>query len=127
MEEFRSPIADSVCCALFNLGTLTEDDFEEKIFFEGDMDYPLESANDSGYLEFDSKEEIGETNVKAVLLSKAGLKKVISAFENKLETQILYQPTGDKLSYKRIIYEQAEHYKRVINGEETEYKAYYFK
>lgn len=35
-EEFRSPIADSLCCSLFNLGTLKEDDFEEVVFGETD-------------------------------------------------------------------------------------------
>ena len=72
------------------------------------------------------KEEI-QTDKKGILLTKAGLKKVIAAFENKMDTLILYSPTGQKISYSRIIYEQVEHYKRVINGEETEYKAYYLK
>ena len=36
IEEFRSPIADSLCCSLFNLGTLKEDDFEEVVFGETD-------------------------------------------------------------------------------------------
>ena len=29
MEEFRSPVCDSVCCSLFNLGTLKSEDFEK--------------------------------------------------------------------------------------------------
>lgn len=114
MEEFRSAIADSVCCALFNLGTLNKEDFEVKNFSEDDTDYPLESSS-------------AEEDVKAVLLTKAGIKKVIAAFESKMDSMILYQPTGQKISYKKILYEQAEHYKRVVSGEETEYKAYYFK
>ena len=44
-----------------------------------------------------------------------------------MDSLILYAPTGQKIPYKKIIYEQAEHYKRVVSGEETEYKAYYFK
>jgi CRISPR-associated protein Cas1 len=122
MEEFRSAIADSVCCALFNLGTLNKDDFEVKMFSEDDIDYPL----DEGQLG-DEQEENSNMAIQAVLLTKPGIKKVIAAFETKMDTLILYQPTGQKLSYNKIIYEQAEHYKRVISGEETEYKAYYFK
>lgn len=29
VEEFRTPVADTLCCSLFNHGTLHEDDFEE--------------------------------------------------------------------------------------------------
>ena len=124
MEEFRSPIADSVCCALFNLGTLKEEDFEVKKFSEGDSDFPL----DVNAIPDTADEREAENNaIKAVLLTKDGIKKVISAFEAKMDSVVLYQPTIQKLSYKKIIFEQAEHYKRVINGEETEYKAYYFK
>lgn len=123
MEEFRSAIADSVCCALFNLGTLTEADFEDKLFSEDDADYPLEKYNSK---DSDAQESL-EKNVKAVLLTESGIKKTITAFEAKMNTTILYQPSGQKMSYKKIIYAQAEHYKRVISGEETEYKAYYFK
>ena len=68
-----------------------------------------------------------EQNQTGILLSKAGIKKVITAFEAKMNSQILYLPTGQKLSYTAIIFRQVQHYKRVINEEETEYKAYYFK
>ena len=122
MEEFRSAIADSVCCALFNLGTLNQEDFEIKKFSEDDADYPLENGQTG-----EGKDENSEEEINAVLLTKVGIKKVIAAFENKMDTLILYQPTGKKISYQKIIYEQAEHYKRVITGEETEYKAYYLK
>lgn len=61
------------------------------------------------------------------MLTKNGIKKVISAFENKLDTLIFYSPTNQKISYAKIIYEQVIHYKRVILGEEKEYKAYFFK
>ncbi len=129
IEEFRSPIADSLCCSLFNLGTLVEDDFETVAFDEDNPDYPMDSDEEKNQPIPDSsleKEEI-QTEKKGVLLTKAGLKKVIAAFENKMDTLILYSPTGQKISYSKIIYEQVEHYKRVINGEETEYKAYYLK
>lgn len=122
MEEFRSAIADSVCCALFNLGTLNQEDFEIKKFSEDDADYPLENGQTG-----EGQDENSEEEINAVLLTKVGIKKVIAAFENKMDTLILYQPTGKKISYQKIIYEQAEHYKRVITGEETEYKAYYLK
>jgi len=125
IEEFRSPIADSLCCALFNLGTLKPEDFEKVDFTNEEAPFPNQIKegdmfNDSENIEFD-------TGIKGVLLTKLGLKKVIKAFEEKMDTLILYQPLNMKISYSKIIYEQVAHYKRVITGEESEYKAYYFK
>lgn len=125
MEEFRTPIADSVCCNLFNMGTLKETDFESVSFDESDGDFPLEQ-----HLEIsgsDTEIDITEKNSCGILLTKSGLKKVITAFENKMDSLIFYPPKNQKLSYAKIIYEQVIHYKRVILGEESEYKAYYFK
>ena len=122
MEEYRTPIADSVCCALFNLGTLKETDFETVTFSEESADYPLDTL-DGG----EHTDDVQEATTKGVLLTKDGIKKVIAAFEAKMDSLILYAPTNEKIAYKRIVYMQTEHYKRVINGEEQEYKAYYFK
>lgn len=125
MEEFRSPICDSVCCSLFNLGTLKPDDFEKKEFSAESDEYPLdkEDCND----ESGADENTDSYSMDGILLTKNGIKKVISAFEAKMNSLILYSPTGQRISYSKIIYHQAQHYKRVINEEETEYKAYYFK
>ena len=129
IEEFRSPIADTLCCSLFNLGTLCEEDFETVVFDQDSLDNPIDSAEkDGAAIPDNSLEKEGDSfDGKGVLLTKAGLKKVIAAFESKMDTLILYSPTGQKISYAKIIYEQVERYKRVINGEETEYKSYYFK
>lgn len=121
MEEFRTPIADSVCCSLFNLGILKIGDFEKKKFSNDSEEFPLEKTPDS------SDETISESFDNGILLTKEGIKKVISLFEEKIDTQILYLPKNEKISYKKIIYEQAAHYKRVMSGEEIEYKSYYFK
>lgn len=126
MEEFRVPIADTVCCSLFNLSILKPDDFEEKYFTEDDADYPFEKSALPDSVDEKQVDEI-KSKIKAVLLTKDGVKKVISAFEEKIMSSVFYQPTESKLSYIRIIYAQAAHYRRVIAGEETEYKAFYFK
>lgn len=125
MEEFRTPIADSICCNLFNMGTLKEGDFENVVFTETDEDFPLEQNQeipDSASEGMDAHKGQG-----GVLLTKNGLRKVIAAFEQKLDTVIFYPPTNQRLSYAKILYEQVIHYKRVILGEESEYRAYYFK
>ncbi len=123
VEEFRVPVADSVCCALFNLGTLNENDFEEKVFSSDSEDLPLDNEPETI---FSAGEQVSIPE-KGILLTKTGIKKVIAAFEEKMDSSILYLPKNSKLSYRRIIYEQVEHYKRVITGEETSYRSYYFK
>ncbi len=146
MEEFRSPVCDTVCCSLFNLGTLKPEDFEKVEFSAESEDFPLEKTEQIEQLKqgeqlegepdlqnsADSADNEGDKNSTeqsqtGILLTKAGIKKVITAFEAKMNSQILYLPTGQKLSYTAIIFRQVQHYKRVINEEETEYKAYYFK
>ncbi len=131
MEEFRSPIADSVCCTLFNLGTLKEDDFEQVDFSADSADYPIEKTSlESKNIPDASDECFDNTDTSidtGILLTKSAVKKVITAFESKMNSQILYTPTGQKISYTRILYAQAEQYKRVISGEETEYRTYFFK
>lgn len=92
MEEFRTPVADAICCSLFNLGILYPEDFHT--------------------------EEFPEEGCTGILLTKDGLNKVIAAFEEKMETGINYQ---------KIIYAQAEQYRRVIAGEEAEYISYHQK
>jgi len=110
MEEFRTPIVDTLCCALFNMGTLSPDDFC--------------TVTDG---EDDDMEIIDEQTKKPVLLTKDGLKKVIPAFEKKLETVVYYPPVASQLSWQMIIIEQVKHLKRVILGEETTYKGYVYK
>lgn len=130
MEEFRSPICDSVCCSLFNMGTLKPEDFEEKEFSAESDDFPLEIEQEKGDSDLLSENDV-QTEMSprqfGILLTKAGIKKAISAFEAKLNSLILYAPSGQKLSYAKIIYQQVQHYKRVINEEEREYKPYYFR
>ena len=104
---------------------MKEDDFEQVNFSVDDNDFPLEQNNNIPDTTEDS--ELFEKTKNGILLTKNGIKKVISAFENKLDTLIFYSPTNQKISYAKIIYEQVIHYKRVILGEEKEYKAYFFK
>ena len=125
MEEYRTPIVDTLCCALFNLGILNINDFEKVNFSTKSIEYPLQSDGqviDSGDKEIPAYEE-----KKGVLLAKDGLKKVISQFEKKLETKIYYEPSNQQLTYKRIMREQINQFKRVINKEQIEYKPLVFK
>ncbi len=111
MEEFRTPIVDTTAAALFNLGVLNPENFEEKIFSKNEDEYPIEEDG----------EQVALEEKKGVLLTKEGLKKAIIHFERKLDTEIFYPPLGQTITYKRVIREQASHFHRLINGEEREY------
>ena len=111
MEEFRTPVADTLCCALFNHGVLSPDDFR--------------TITDDENVSADS--DVHDAGEKAVLLTKSGLNKVIPAFEKKIDTLVYYLPSETQLSINKIIIEQVKHFKRVILGEEKVYKGYLYK
>ena len=98
-EEFRTPVVDTLCCSLFNLGVLSLEDFNV----------------------------ITEDEERPVLLTKDGLKKVIIAFQKKMDTLVHYPPAESQLSWQMIIIEQVRHLKRVILGEEMIYKGFLYK
>lgn len=118
MEEYRTPIADTLAVAMFNQGSLNEGDFREVVFSVDDDDFPLESR-DPG----DPESAIVEEK-KGVLLTKSGLDKVIRRLENKYDTDLYYKPLLRKLTYRKLIREQVRHFKRVISGEEAAYKPF---
>lgn len=115
MEEFRSPLCDTLTVALFNLGILNPDDFRQIDFSSNDEEYPLEPMDE---------EEDKLSTRKGVLLSRDGLKKVIEKFETKLDETYYYMPLQKQLSYRKIIAQQVAHCKRVINDEEKEYRPF---
>jgi CRISPR-associated protein Cas1 len=118
MEEYRTPIADTLCCSLFNLAILEPDDFEKVIFTTESIEYPLPEEQNID----EANTSIAIQEKKGILLTKKGLKKVISHLEKKLNTLIYYQPLMRQISYKRLIHEQVKHFKRVLEGEEGDYK-----
>ena len=114
VEEYRTPIAEALTVTLFNLNILKEDDFREVNFSSKDDEFPLEPDSEN--------EPELVINKRAVLLNNDGLKKVISQFEKRLSSEYFYTPENRKLFYKELIHHQVRHFKRVIIGEEKEYK-----
>lgn len=117
MEEYRTPIADTITCALFNLGILNKEDFREVSFANNDDEYPLDMESEAK-----DDENIAIKTNKGILLTQDGITKVIKQFEKKLDEKYYYQPAGQSISFRQIIREQIKHFKRVINGEEITYK-----
>ena len=113
-EEFRVPIADTICCDLFNLGILKPNDFEQKILTNESFDYSNDAAPPS------------DTSTNSILLTQQGLRKVIDAFEKKLNTSISAVEQKN-ISYREIIFSQIESYKKMLSGACKNYTPYYFK
>lgn len=121
MEEYRTSIGDTLCCALFNLGILSRSDFNTSIFSTDDVENPLDAP-----VEILEDTIVTETSDKltGVLLTTDGLKKVSTQFEEKMNTLIFYPPIGEKISYQKVIIEQIRHFSRVLLGEEQGYKPF---
>jgi len=93
MEEFRTPIADTLCCYLFNDNILQPEDFEPR---------------DEG-----------------IYLNKWGLKKTVTVFEEKMEKSIKVEEK--KLTYRELIFYQAEKYKKMIMNKNEIYLPFRYK
>lgn len=118
IEEFRTPICDTLACALFNLGILGIGDFEERVFSPSDDEQPLEQEG----AEEGSSDVIDETiQIAGVLLGKPGLQKAAEKFEEKMDTLIIHPSLGEKVSYFMAMAEQVRQFKRVLLSEESTY------
>lgn len=115
MEEFRTPLVDTLTCALFNMAVLKQEDFRT-VCMDNQVD-SIESEPESP----ESIDVPGEYT-KAVLLTKEGLRKVVAKFEKKLQDEHLYEPAGKRINYKRMMHEQVKMYKRLVLGLEETYK-----
>ena len=104
MEEFRVPLGDTIACSLFRKNQLGPDDFRK-----GDED----SENDDKQY--------------SILLEKKAISSVVSAFENKLQEEVLYPPLGYSIPYWKIIQQQIHHYRLIVEGEDKEYIPMYFR
>lgn len=142
MEEFRVIVVDTLCLSLFNLGILKKEHFvqispeeEDEINEEKDdveMDkvvndrFGLMSKGGSSEF-FDvppqrmvedgvdiNREDKGKLPVQ---LTKEALKKVIQAFEKKLQTEFYYEPLDRVITYEKAIFEQARQYRKVVEEE----------
>ena len=120
VEEFRVPLADTLTVSMFNLGVLAEGNFED-VSFAGDGDYPRQPEKSEAESDDDGPEKRG------VLLTKEGLRKVITQFEKKLDTPFFYPPVDGRITHKKIFFEQIKHFRRVLTGEESRYNPFQIK
>jgi CRISP-associated protein Cas1 len=145
MEEFRSIIAETLTLSLFNLKILQRADFEIDAPLQPETEsvpaaiIPDVTADPIGLIsikeddatQFDVPEQRMET-VSAesnpatgkypVKLKPDAFKRVIDAFEKKLTTEFYYPPAERKMTYADAIIYQANHYRKVVEGEVEQYQ-----
>lgn len=138
MEEFRVIICDTLVLSLFNLATLTSEDF---VLHEVETSLErVKSVNDSlGWInkpeldsevydvpisDIDNEEEISKNSKGRlpVIIKSESISKVIQGFERKLETEFFYEPKERKITYDEAILEQAAMYRKLVEGEISVYR-----
>ena len=142
VEEFRTPVADALTLSLFNLGVLKKDDFQtvepearpraqnEGEIIERACQDPLGQVtmpDDSEF--FDLPDQPGNQGPdKAcdgkhpVRLTPSALKRVITAFEKKMNTSFHHPLAERSLTYSEAMIFQAGLYRRIVEGEATTYQ-----
>jgi len=103
IEEYRSPLCDTLCCSLFNLAILTPQDFRV-----ADADAEMDGI--------DSQEMNTAGSCQATLLTTDGMRKVLSQFEKKLLQTHIYPLDEKSYTYGTILKKQILLYKQVIGG-----------
>lgn len=144
MEEFRPIIADTLALSLFNLKILKKDDFyiEKPSDEDGGGDAPERLADvtkdpmgtiSGSVLESDtfdlpeqrmddSRASSAPTGKYPVKLLDDAFRRVIDAFEKKLTTSFYYPPAERHLTYSEALIFQAQHFRKVIEGEAAVYQ-----
>lgn len=110
IEEYRTPIANTLTCSLFNQGTLKKDDFRVGEKYENSESEDIEQL-----VQIENDVKVG------VYLTENGMKKAVNAFEKKLKDTHFYPELEKTIPYDRIFREQILLYKSVINNNRNHY------
>ncbi|MBX6423224.1 CRISPR-associated endonuclease Cas1 [Thermosulfurimonas sp. F29] len=102
MEEWRPVIVDTVVIRVLNWKTIKPEDFTQETF--PDEEEPKE--------------------IQPVKLGRAGLKKFVKQFQERLKEEALYPPRGKRFRYADILREQVYLLARVLKGESPEYRPF---
>ena len=123
MEEWRPLVVDTLVLSVFNLKSLTLEDFVKTGEIEHDSGRDV--FEDEGVSESADRTEgtDGKGDVTLpVKLTDAGFRKFIVQFERKMHQKIKHHLTQQQLSYRDCIREQVRHFARVVRGEEKRYQ-----
>jgi CRISPR-associated protein Cas1 len=144
VEEFRAPLADTVALALFNLRVLKREDFYVHVPPVLPLPQPAHDELDAvsrdplgAMSALEDEEELfdlpdqqldppadeveGRRATGAVKLHPAAFKKVIAAFEKKLQTEFHHPAADCRMTYAEALVFQARQFRRLVEGEAAEY------
>jgi CRISPR-associated protein Cas1 len=145
MEEFRPIIADSLTLSLFNLHILKKGDFYMEKPANADTvvadaeDQPDVTKDPMGMINpvctdaeifdlpvqrMDDMQVVDSqpTTKYPVKLRPEAFQRVIENFERKLTTEFYYAPTERTITYAEALIHQANHFRKVIEGEAKVYQ-----
>lgn len=120
MEEWRPVIIDTLVLSVFNLKTLTREDFviSDSPDLEGDAE-----ALDADPPDESNPESLpGAPDRLPVRLTDTGFRKFITQFERKMQQRIKYHLSNQQLTQRDCLREQVRHFARYVRGEEDRYQ-----
>ena len=147
VEEFRAILADTLTLSLFNLRTLQPADFEkiepEPVRQpEAETDTPesnltavlndplgrMNSCDAESIFDIPSQQTLNPVeaesngNKLSIKLTPTAFRQVLTAFERKLAKEFFHPLAERRISYAEALVFQARQYRRVVEGEITEYQ-----
>lgn len=108
LEEFRYPLVDRFTLYLNNKGILAPEDFEEAAPESEAAATPDQAASS------DERAEAAPDPPQGIRLTRDGLRKYLTAWEDWLSRPALDEATGDRVHYREIFRRQAERLARAI-------------
>ncbi len=109
MEEFRPVLVDSLVLYVINRGII-----QTKHFFRPEDREPAA-------FDFAETEPIKEEY--PIILTHEGMKRFVASFEERLNTRILYEPSGKRLTYRGVLLEQVRRFASFLT-EDLPYRAF---
>lgn len=116
IEEFRPVIVDATVIRAVNTRQIGASDFvrvsEEDLVAEEEIWRQLDEARSP------DTEEPDTAPPRQVMITSAGLKKWLLAFERRLDDRTHHEGTGTQLAYRQVLREQVHAFARHLRGEQ---------
>ncbi len=109
MEEFRPVLVDALVLYVINRGII-----QTKHFFRPEQREPAA---------FDFAETDPIREDYPIILTHEGMKRFVTAFEERLNVRILYEPSGKRLNYRGVLLEQVRRFANLLT-EDIPYRAF---
>jgi len=121
IEEFRSPIVDSLVAAVVNRRILRADDFVYE-------EYRVDDDSGEGDLpEFTGPQPDALDSVRRCILKDDARRRFIAEYERRMNTEITHRGAGLRTTWRGCIDLQIGHLIKVLRGESDHYRPFEFK